>query len=60
MTDFHTFLRDFSDGGYFSARIGVKWVIFLPFCVIYKVGVGGGFRGFLGGILSVNEKIRVF
>ena len=54
MTDFHPFLRDFSDGGYFSAKIGVKWVIFLPFCVIYKVGVGGGFRGFLGGILGIN------
>ena len=54
MADFHPFLRDFSDCDSFSTKIRVKWVIFLPFCVIYKVGVGGGFRGFLGGILGIN------
>ena len=48
MADFYPFLRDFSAGGYFSTKIGVKWVIFLPFCVIYKVGVGGGLGGFWG------------
>ena len=54
MADFYPFLRDFSAGGYFSTKIGVKWVIFLPFCVIYKVGGVVVLGGFLGGILGIN------
>ena len=53
MADFYPFLRDFSAGGYFSTKIGVKWVIFLPFCVIYKVGVGGGGLGGFWGVFWV-------
>ena len=54
MADFYPFLRDFSDNGYFSTKNGVKQVIFLSFCVIYKVGGGGGFLGVFGGYLGIN------